>query len=81
VTYKEWEEKYSPVKNSMGCVREFDTTGPDFLEVQAANPDTVWTECCEGESWYIYPGLRFCNRMCYYITEKPCLSEDKDAAI
>lgn len=67
-----------------GCM--FETFGAEFEYVRAQNPDCVWTLIEEDGVLFVSSGLRFVNRLGYFVSETPvqtdeclsfCLDEDK----
>ena len=74
--YEEWIEAFRPIQNPLAPEGPFDgwmfeTYGPEFAKVQAANPRHVWTLLDAEGSDIIAAGLHYVNRIGYFITELP----------
>lgn len=54
-----------------------ETFGEDFRIVREYDAQHVWTVVDGDENQWIVPGLRYVNRVCYLVTERP----HRDAAI
>jgi len=88
MTFDEWEEKYRPIKNSIDAAGAsfqdesgegimYETYGDEELEVQLADPLTVWTYATDGAgSTYIHNGFSMWDRIGYFITEVPFNPDD-----
>ena len=50
-----------------------ETFGEDLNLVRSLDPDYVWTvlDGDSGSDQWITPGIRYVNRVCYLVTEKP----------
>lgn len=76
LTWDEWQEQFKPMKNTL---HSYDPTSPAFetygeeLEFvkQYVDENKVWTMIDFGYGSVIVNGMRWINRMCYYVTEKP----------
>lgn len=66
-----WEEKYKPVTNERGEIRQYETYGDDLDIVTNTDYHYVWTWADGGDYSVIYSGTGFVNRLVYYITEVP----------
>ena len=78
LTFEEWEDKYQPLTDKNDdCPISFETYGDDLVFVMSKKNETIWTvvEVDNGDL-HIIPGYHLCNRIGYFITEKPW--EDKN---
>lgn len=76
ITEDFWFEHYKPIENDIdpnsmfdGCF--FETYGPEYDKVLAAEPNKVWTLLDDGDKQFIRAGWCFVNRLAYFITEVP----------
>ena len=84
LTFDEWEETYKPIANifsqESGCDGLlFETYGVELGHVAVVArtyPNCIWTLVdCDGEL-YVTAGMRFVNRLGYFITSIPFADSD-----
>jgi hypothetical protein len=79
MTYSDWFEKFSPVKNhlvkdSAFDGRMFETFGQEVEFIGFANkvtPRQIWTLVDGDDGWVIVEGAHFVNRLGYFVTKRP----------
>lgn len=69
--YDAWFDKYKPLTNPNGDVRQFETYGDDLDIITNTDVHNVWTWADGGDYSVIYSGVGFVNRLVYYVTEVP----------
>jgi len=71
ITFEEWEEKYTPVKNDQNEIRLYETYGEDETIVDSVNIFRVWTliDGDDGKT-YLVSGKDKVNILNFIITEK-----------
>lgn len=80
-----WEEKYRPIKNEWGSLKDFhpkivgEKDGEKLLK--AIKENRVWTLIDNGDSLPIVSGLHWINRLDVYITEVPFEGERGDIEV
>lgn len=77
--YIVWKEKFNPVMDKKDeSLRLYHWEGEDLKELQAVEPEYVWTMIdCEGKL-YLSPGWHRVNRMDYLICKKPWNEKTRD---
>ena len=87
--FLKWWDLYkptgNPIEGSGPCVgdvqRMFEMYGSDLKTVQEIfekAPDTVWTMVEADDNIWLTPGMRFVNRLGYYITEVAYPDDERD---
>lgn len=74
LTYDEWEETYKPIKNyTEDCFsgQMFETFGDDLAFVESCSKSHVWTLVSNGDRGAIVEGMRFVDRLGYFVTLRP----------
>ncbi|KYO54157.1 hypothetical protein PJ900_12310 [Tistrella mobilis] len=82
VTYDDWLAAYRPVRNSIrgeapfdGCM--FETFGPEWEAVRAADPACIWTLVDgDDDDMYVLSGCHLVDCLGYFITERPWAGDD-----
>ena len=71
MTYEEWAVKYQPIPNPSGHGEIFFDHGDqkDLEVLQSWSPYHIWTHVDGDGLNYITNGVRFVNRLGYYITK------------
>ena len=71
ITWDQFEQKFEPIEHPFGGYL-FETYGSDLEEVEARNPQNVFT-AIDGGGPYLdaVSGLKFVNRLNYIITKHP----------
>lgn len=78
-------ERFRPIVNPIdpnasfdfgygGCM--FETFGEEFEYVRAQNPACVWTLIDEDGALFVGSGLRFVNRLGYFISQTPIQTDE-----
>lgn len=81
ITYEEWFDTYKPITNDRDEIRIYETYGDDVEFINSiAEDNRVWTWVDGGDYSVITNGIRFVNRLCYYVTEIPW-ADDADIEI
>lgn len=75
-----WWEKFRPIKNHLddnasfdGCM--FETHGPELEFVKKQPADRIWTFIEVDDVQLIGAGYSYVNRLGYFITEKPWVTQ------
>ena len=80
LTYEEWFAKYKPISNpsdSHGELMYFDHSNEEDLAVlKDTSPYNIWTSIDSEGVYYVTNGIRYINRLSYYITENPWVEGD-----
>lgn len=85
MTYEQFVERYKPVQNHLvegSPFNEtmFETFGEEFAHLRdliaQGQSKRIWTYVCEGNSEMIMAGLKFVNRVGYFVTEKEWENDD-----
>lgn len=76
IDYDDWWAQWQPLPNRLREDAPFDgamfeTFGEELAHVLAAPEQTIWTLIEEGDVTVIVNGLRFVNRLGYFVTELP----------
>jgi hypothetical protein len=80
--YDAWWDKYKPITTDHGDLRIYETYGDDLKFIESIIDDNrVWTFVDGGDYSVITNGMRFVNRLCYYVTEVPWEGEAGDIEI
>lgn len=76
--FEEWIQEYKPISKNITPCSEFcyklETYGFEyecFKFMYAFFPQHTWTFVGNEYGWFFSEGWHFCDRICYYITEKP----------
>jgi hypothetical protein len=70
ISYNIWLERYEPLtQENSDEVRMFETYGDDIKFLEKQDPNTIWTLIDEEENMHIVSGIRFVNRLGYYVTK------------
>lgn len=86
MTYEQFVKNYKPVKNHLvegGAFNGtmFETYGEEFGYLRdliaEGKGNRIWTYVCEGNSEMIIPGLRFVNRVGYFVTENDLQNDNE----
>lgn len=70
ISYDIWISRWKPYTNDWDEVRMFETFGDDIAFIEKQDPNRVWTLIEEDENMCIVSGIRFVNRLGYYVTER-----------
>jgi hypothetical protein len=74
LTWKEFEDKFKPIKNHFRNDPDeimFETYGEEVDFVRAQDANRIWTYADGDYCSYVGSGYHFVNRIGYYITELP----------